>query len=336
MERRFLLSFILGGCFCALVCGACGDDDGGTQTEDDIVYTYNAAAAVGDLVRYTINETQGIIEYENLTTSESGSMAYEEVASGDMRGALRFMMDGEERYVLAVKDQMLVTVVPFDQGTELVFGVNRDSEGNTATDYAGDYLFVHDDPDPTERGWGTFTLNADGSQSWEMFDIEGNSLASGSGTWAINADDPSLIDITDGSYTSTGMVLPGKMILIDNGPNMGIDVGIHIPDSEIQVADIAGRYVYVDTPGYGDYDLSADGSGTWNFTDYTGEYVQGSSVMRRTTPSDIMHYNNTLVCEDDNPDLPDAYVIMLPGEAMMIIYPNETDGMDYAVAVNID
>ena len=333
------ITLILATCLFFTSYSACSDvsddptADAGVDGSAGSSRSFNAGATIGDLVQYTINDDEGTISYKNTTTQETGSFTFTAVTEGDLTGALWATAGDTDYLVLAVQDRILASIIPVASGEQLIVGVKRYETPPSAAAYAGHYIYFHFDEDPTARGWGTFDFREDGTVSSVMYDITGASIRSGDATWVVQDADPSLISISHDGTDYTGMVLPDNMIVIDNGPGIGIDVGIEEPPTPITLAEVAGSYVSIDTHGHGTWTLDESGSTEWSWTNTHGDKESGTLTIRRTTDSDVIHFNNTFYVDDPVAANPDAYMVLLPGSAFMAIYDFGDGTVGYGFAV---
>lgn len=320
-----------------LVYGCGGDDDNATDTDtdngDESSRSFNAGATVGDLITYTINDIEGTISYNNLTTKESGSNPFTPITEGELSGALQVTVGTQDYLVLPVEDRMVAAIVPLEDGDQLIVGVKRHDITPTAADYAGHYIYIHFNENPADRGWGTYDIFENGTLSSVMYDITGAEVWNGSGTWVVDSQDPSLLAITSGGVEVASMVLPDSVMVIDDGPGIGIDVGVEEPPTPLTLADIAGTYISIDTSGHGTWTLDAQGNTDWTWTNTAGDIESGIVTIRRTTEDDLLHFNNSFYVDDPVEENPDAYMIAIPGDAFMTFY-NYGDGtVGYGFAV---
>lgn len=302
---------------------------------------YNASAAIGDIVSIIVNDNSKTIAYNNETTGESGTVSFTRIKSGIMKGALNITIDGDDYFFLEIPEQMILTYLPFNSGVEMVVGVVK--HDYTPGDHYGTWLFFGYDPHPADDNyWGVSSLTPDGRFDLELWDFFGNTVHTDAGNWWQDTHDPSIIyslsDTYQDTITETIYVLPDKLRVYDSGPQIGMGVGFAEPPQEVSMAAIAGTYVSIWDGGYGNFIIESNGNMTANFY-VEGDFYGGINYndLRRTTPADAIHYNNTLFFTDHLMPGPiqDVYVFVLPGDTFLGVYYEDNE-MHTAMAVRVD
>ncbi len=302
---------------------------------------YDASAAIGDVISIVVDENKNTISYDNITTGETGKIPFVRVNAGVMRGALRIVIDNEDFYLLEIPNQLIMTYLPVGANIEMVVGVK--SSNYTPGDHVGSWIFFGYEPHPNDENyWGFTNVYDNGRYDLDIWNFSGQVVHTETGDWEMDSINPSIIySMPDGTTdigTETMYVLPEKLRIYDSGPQMGMGIGLAEPDQPLTISDITGKYVASWTGGYGSFEIKSDGVIKLQFYDdgqlYTDEYTD----LRRTTPADAIHFNNTFYFTDHlmPGSIQDVYVIMLPGDAFLAVYYDPYKGMLTSMAVRVD
>lgn len=330
-------------------CGDDGGDDkpaattnngGGTATANK----YSGAAAVGDLVTFSINKSAGTYEVTNETTNstETGSFSVETDAA--FAGIYRVAAAADTFFAVELDDKIVAANFPSgNPANDISLGVSSeiDNSGNLAQ-IAGDYVYVklgsYLATQPME--WGVFTTNND--SLWGISMDNGNngpqdtninrpiteaaiaSLQNGfAGSWAV-ANDRLNINIDGSAYT--GYVYAAgstAAFIIDLGPNNGAVYGFKIDDN-FNPTNAIGSYKYVDfytdgDRGAGNYVIDSNGDLTYSWTDGSAANTKLNVSLGTLLQSNIP---NVWYIENAQPNL-DLYLVVAGDAIMHYLFLND-------------
>lgn len=315
--------------------------------------SYFAAGSYGDIIRYEINSSNKTFSYVNETTSQSGNGTYVLSSNPNLNGVYEITVGNQFFYGIEIPGKMFATSLPSGNlSNSLVFGLSSELDLTTQyspNDFAGKYLWImyHDIED---FEWGGYQIFADGTYTWQYGPEDDNDFnenlhfaGGGSGTWQISPTNSSRIQFSEPGMNQVGTVLPGKMMLIDNGVGMGFIAGVKYPSTPVSQSSIAGNYRWLDvTPegylGVGTFTLPASGTNAdYFYKYYNNPYASsGNSTMfnfRRSTK-----INNAYIGEDDWENDPFyTALIILPNEAILFFTWGDDSGIvSYGLGAKIN
>jgi len=147
----------------------------------------------------------------------------------------------------------------------------------TPAELAGDYLWVAFGSQWSDLVAGGYRMNENLTYTWEVFPetMDPSSptfsfgdyvVGSGAGTWTQHPAIPAALSFHEtmaGDITSTGIVAPGKAMLIQDVG--GFTLGLRYPDAFVPQSQLAGRYNFIELAengdvGVGRYTIPATGS----------------------------------------------------------------------------
>lgn len=314
---------------------------------------YTVAASYGDIISYELNNTSKTYTYSNETTGQSGSGSYVVSSNSNLTGIYEISSGGNTYYAIELAKKIMATTVPSGRTeNKLCFGITADQNlatSYTTSDLSGKYLFLDYGAFDDGNVLGGYQLNENGTFSWNyaphdvaLFNPNTHFTGLGSGTWSISSSDASRISYTENNQTFQGSILPGKLMLIDNGMGNGFTVGIKYPETHITQASIAGTYRYLDIMsngeiGVGWYSLPASGQTINYYYKYNGSSGEGTGSLN--TFVSIPQINNVFKATDvQGSETYDVYFMVLPGEVMLYfcLEVNAMNLISYGIGAKIN
>lgn len=221
------------------------------------------------------------------------------------------------------------------------------------SDLAGDYIFMNiDDTEKSPDGfWGGCRLDANGNYSWSMGDGQISQIAFTGGDLGklefINENNSRVAFEESAGLEAVGSVLPGKLMLMDNGPGNGFSIATHYPASPVDVSTLDGVYKMLSITTYsgtsiGYYEISNAGTKlTYYERMNTGEEyfdADGSTVKlfeRVPTLNNVFKVITEVELEDESKWETEIYFILLPGEMMMYFAVEDDENAKIIAAYGI-
>lgn len=353
--RATLLIFTLSVLFISIGCKKEDNNSPtpGGENPTGRLSSYFAAGSYGDIITYEINSTNKTFSYVNETTSQSGNGTYVLSTNPNLNGVYEITVGNQFFYGIEIPGKMFATSLPSGNlSNSLVFGLSSEinlSTQTTPSDIAGKYLWImfHDIQD---FEWGGYEILSNGTYTWQYGPEDDNDFneslhfaGGGSGTWHVSPTNPSRLIFSEPGMNQVGTVLPGKMMLIDNGVGMGFITGVKYPSTPVTQSSIVGNYRWLDvTPegylGVGTFTLPASGTNVdYYYKYYNNPYASsGNSSMtnfRRSTK-----INNVYIGEDnwENDHFYTALII-LPNEAILFFTWDDDSGIvSYGLGAKIN
>jgi hypothetical protein len=323
------------------------DDDDPPVAED--INHYTVTGSYGDVITYTIDEVNHTYSYTNETTGATGSGSYTMSTNPNMPGVFEISSGGQTYYTIELADKFMATSMPSGRPeNKLCFGVSSDLNltSYSAADLAGRYVYVvyQDFNDSTDWGGfevlsnGTFTYNV-GTNYVTNWNDAVQFAGAGSGTWAVSGTNNSRIIFTEGGIDYVGSILPGKIMVMDDGVGNGFTMGLKYPDVHPTKDMVAGTYRYIDITtsgevGIGYYNLPASGSSVsyyYKYNDGTeGSGTAGNYIVVNEVKS-MFQADETI-----GGTLYTSYFIILPGEIMMHYCTDTAQIISYGIGAKIN
>lgn len=333
---------------------SCVDDD---DTDDKpgptkVLHSYFASASYGDIVEVDVNKTDKKIDYNNITTSQKGSLNYNFLTNPELNSILQINQNGQSFFAIEDPGQIFVTSLPLGNiYNKLSFGITSKLNFNTdvsPAELAGKYVFViFENVAPDEYEWGGYQINADGTYSWkisgedepELFNDKTGFSGDGGGTWMVDPQNSSrlIFKENNGNDVFYGSVLPGKMMMIDIGVGNGFVLGVKYPEQPYTQAQVAGKYQWIDkTPegyvGLGYFNIPSDGDSCKYYYKYLNNPYADEGLETAYDFKRLSNMNNVFRMEDNwDGDIFYTYMAVLAGQSVIFF----TIGDDGIVSVGI-
>ncbi len=342
----------------AVLMGSCKKDDAtepdnNNNNSSDVIKDYSGSGSEGDLITFSINQTDKTYSVHNETTGNDDNGTYT-VKTGNLNNIYEVTANGETFFAVELSDKVLAANFPTgNPENDISFGVSSSlSYLNNSTDIIGDYTWIimsneEIDGSTTNKEWGVMTVNSDGT--WIKKNYKGGSggsvdylapndfsetlpLTSGdeTGTWEVNGTHEERLNVTINGETETltGYVYGdanSSAFLLDLGTGNGFLLGFK--NTNTTFSDIANNYSFVDVwntgyKGAGNYNISATGNVTYNHITTTGEEDSGSFILSQCNTLKNVYY-----CENANVG---GYVItvycVISGDLIMHFMFNNSNG----------
>jgi hypothetical protein len=332
---------------------SCKKDDDEDDNQDDPpvenISHYLLTGSYGDLITYTIDEINLTYSYVNETTGATGSGTYFMSADPNLSGVYEISSGGETFYTILLADKFMVTSVPSGRPeNKLCFGVSSDLDLTTynTSDLSGKYLYVwyNDFNDSTDWGGyellqnGTYTYNF-GTNYPEDWNDAVQFSGAGGGNWSISGTNNSRITFSEGGTDYVGTVLPGKLMLMDDGVGNGFTLGLKYPDLHSSQEQVSGTYRFLDITtsgetGVGYYTIPAMGTAVNYYYRYTGG-TQGSGIAGffGAVPEVKSMFKASETIDDITYT---TYFVILPGEIMMHYCIDSANVISYGIGARIN
>ncbi|MFW6134237.1 MAG: hypothetical protein ACOC5R_01515 [Elusimicrobiota bacterium] len=257
------------------------------KTEPEVKYTYSGSASAGDLVVFTVDQTNQTYETENITTGQTDTGSYS-VLSGNLTGVKEVNVGSDYFFAVELDDKIIAANFPTgNNDNELSYGVSSAIDNTGKVDQIeGNYVFiiissgtVNDSSDIKE--WGTLSVFSStwtkksyatdynnpatdtyqavspstGSSYVDLFPI---TSPQEKGDWTVNGTKQERLDVTITSPTVrnfTGFAYASSnasAFILDLGQGEGFLLGIKVNNTvSIGQSDIAGTYKFVDVTAGG-------------------------------------------------------------------------------------
>ena len=334
----------------AMLTGACKKDEDETipdnNNQTDIIKNYSGSGSKGDLITFSINQTDKTYTVHNETTGNDDNGVYT-VKTGNFNGIYEVTANNETFFAVELSDKVLAANFPTGNSeNDISFGVSSSlSYLNNSANIIGDYIWIimsnnEVDGSVLNKEWGVLTIKSDGT--WVTKNYIGGSgstsnylspedfsetlpLISGdqAGTWVVNGTHQERLNVTINGATGTltGYVYGdanSSAFVLDLGTGNGFLLGIK--NTNASLPNIAGTYNYIDvavdgSKGAGNYTISSTGSVIWNYINTAGSIDSGSFNLTQCNT-----LRNTYYGTDVN--LGDVYVVICGDIILHFIFDN--------------
>lgn len=272
---------------------SCSDDDSAEKNTTDpvsnkVINTYSGSATYGDLVTFSINNTDLTYSLYNETTSQTESGSYS-VMDSEFSGVYEITAGSTNFYGVELGDKIVVGNFPSgNSNNDLSFGVSSEIDNSTQLGgFQGNYFYVklgaYLQNDPME--WGQFSLTSDSLHGYDMTDGTNGpedttimfplSYANSKfdGSWKLSGTKSDRLDINIEGNLATGYAFAEgntSVFLIDLGTGEGSVIAYKV-DPNSTLSNIADTYKYIEfyqdgEKGAGNYTLSPNGSVSYSYT----------------------------------------------------------------------
>jgi len=348
-KKKFWLSSLviaITGVFLMFAFSCNKDDDPSTgQT-----LSYLAAGSYGDVIVFEIDHANQTIHYTNETVPSSGTVPYTLSTNPYFTGGFEISYNNNTYYAMELPNLMFVTTFPSGNlQNQLCFGVHygQSTTPYTMSQLAGKYLFTVLNQNSNNVVYGGYELDAQGTINWSLgpadpsnFD-ENVHFAGNASTWSMSTTHPERIVSSANGNNYTGIIFPGKIMLIDNGVGAGLTLGLAYPASNITLASISGDYQYLDVTlnneiGVGSYTIptliGGDVDYSCSYSGSTGTIPSGT--LTNFTPMPSM--KNAFTAEKlIGLNLYTAFFVVLPGDMFFQVVTGPSGVVSYGIGVKI-
>ena len=320
-----------------------------SDTSTDQKVSYLAAGSYGDVIIFQIDKNTNTIYYNNETTNQTGSAALTPSSNPNLSGIYEISYGGHIYYAMELSEKMFVTTYPSgNQQNKFCFGVfsGLNYDIYTMNDLAGKYLFTVYNESSSQMAYGGYELLGNGTINWNMgpgnpsnFD-EAVHFTGNSSTWTKSIPHPERIISSANGVNYTGIIYPGKIMLIDNGIGNGFTLGLKYPTSHVTQSSIAGTYKFIDITkhnetGVGYYTIPASGGNINFYRKYDGVTGEGTGVL--TNFASIPQIKNAFKSEFVSNNVTyTTYFILLPGEMFLQFVVSPTGLVSNGIGVKIN
>jgi len=303
-------------------------DDNNNNDPTDVIKAYSGSGSKGDLITFSINQTNKTYSVHNETTGNDDNGTYT-VKTGDLNNIYEVTASGETFFAVELSDKIIAANFPTGNSeNDISFGVSSSlSYLNNSANIIGDYTWIimtNDEIDGStaNKVWGVMTVNSDGT--WIKKNYKGGSgfssntgylapndfsetlpLTSGDeqGTWEVNGTHEERLNVTINGVvgTLTGYVYGdanSSAFLLDLGTGNGFLLGVK--NTNTNISNIAGTYSFIDvardgSKGAGNYVISSTGNVSWNHITTEGTGVDSGTFDFTQCPN----LKNVYYCEGD-------------------------------------
>lgn len=346
MKTKYLIFTAL---IIVLIISGCkkeSDDDPEIPKSENIINDYSGSGSEGDLITFSINQTNNSYSIVNETTSVSDNGTYSVMNDSNFNGIYKVNIGTSDFYAVELSDKILAANFPTgNPNNNISFGVSSELDNTSnISNIKGDYVFMVMDnngimSDPTIKEWGILTLNdstwfkknfatntGDGSVTEMSPDLYTGSLplTSGdeSGKWNVDGTNKERLNVTiDGIPVNlSGYVYATASeasFVLDLGTGNGFLLGLKITNS-ISFSDIQGDYKFVNVWdngfGAGNYSINSTGYVNWYHDGSDGattgnfQLTQCSNIFKN-----VFYVKNTLI---DTAYYEDIYCVII-GDIIM-------------------
>ncbi|MFH1781858.1 MAG: hypothetical protein ABH835_04585, partial [Patescibacteria group bacterium] len=246
----------------ALIIGCQSSQDGG-DSPTVTTRVYNGAGHIGDYITFEVNATDFTWSYTNLTSPETLFGTYGINANGTYLATIE--TTGAEFAVLELPDIALICPISTESGVLLTAATLKGDFSQS--DLLGEYVFV----DFLSCCWGTFEIKADNTIDFTYY-----AVATPEYTVVTSETNVAYTYNNDGTITFPQwpamrvMVSPAGVMIVDNGPGLGMMIGVEKPTSSITWS--TGTYNCMDQSSgiVGICSLESSGQMSWDFEGMTG------------------------------------------------------------------
>lgn len=320
-----------------------------TPPSTDQKTSYLAAGSYGDVIVFEIDKSTNTITYTNETTNQTGSAAITPSSNPNLSGIYEIAYGGNVYYAMELSEKMFVTTYPSgNQQNKFCFGLytGLNYDLYSMADLAGKYLFTVYSESNSQVVYGGYQLLSSGTLNWNMgpsnpanFD-ETVVFTGNSSTWAKSIPKPERIISSANGVNYTGIIYPGKIMLIDNGPGNGFTLGLKYPDSQITQSSIAGTYKFIDITkhnetGVGYYTIPASGGNVNFYHKYNGATGEGTGTLINF--ASIPQIKNAFKSDFiSNGVTYSTFFILLPGEMFLQFVVSPTGLVSNGIGIKIN
>lgn len=286
-----------------------------TTTLPPVVYNFNAAAAEGDLLTYAVDVANHTYAYNNITYGVSGSGTYTVNTDGTIS------LDNGGTGMLLTAEVMAAGIPGTDPDPDtIVVGVPTLSTSYGAS-ADGTYNFINSYGD-----YGTFEVDT-AAKTVAYYDI--SNATYGTGTYT--DEGTGVIKYTDLGGTNNVMLLPGKVVVMDQPDGMTVGVAATTEYG----ADVGGTYRWVDSEGsHGTFTIhipagvASIGVGDTATFEGTSSYAGGVSFTGEAT---VLSNGSFLVWQYNPTSMSSKDAIILPGKVLAFNNRGEDNYLGFGV-----
>ena len=347
---------------------ACSDDDSDDSTSPSTnngggggassTNTYSGSASYGDLVTFSIDQSNQTYVLSNETTGNTETGNYQVSTDSTFKGIYMVDAGGSNFFGIELDDKIVTANFPSGNASnDISFGVSSEIDNSgRLNEIAGDYFYVklgsYLSTNPME--WGVFTAGTD--SIWGVYVDEGNNGPEDtlinrplnynnnfySGTsfdlaYTINND---RINIVGDGNNMTGYVYAAgntSVFLIDQGTGLGTFIAYKIDDN-FNASTAVGDYKFIDfatdgTKGAGNFNIDANGNVKYSWTDGTAantdyDIALNSALQASNIPNVWYAYN--INADGDN-----LYVVVAGDAIMHYVFDSSFNFIEYGAGAKL-
>lgn len=273
------------------------EEENSDDNSNDIIKEYSGSGSEGDLITFSINQTNNTYTIHNETTGVDENGNYSILSDNNMQGIYHVSNGENNFYAVELDDKIIAANFPTgNPNNNISFGVSSNIDNTANTNHiAGNYVYIIMDNNgvmnnPATKEWGL--LNIKNDHTWIKQEYASNTgdgsmtemspedytgmlpITTGdeSGTWVVDETHKERLNITiDGTSISlAGYVYADSetsAFLLDLGTGNGFLIGLRVTNNS-NFSTISGDYKYVNVwdngYGAGNYSINNTGQVTWN------------------------------------------------------------------------